>query len=68
MNGGKTKFYKYDSSTSASVTIPLVIAKALNWNHKDEINLSIKFFEGKLGLFLFNVGTKDDESKLMDKK
>ncbi len=61
MNGEKTKFYKYDSSTSANVTIPLGIAKALNWNHKDEINLSIKSFEGKLGLFLFHVGTKTKE-------
>jgi hypothetical protein len=57
MSGDETKFYKYESSTSATVTIPLTIAKSLNWKHKDTINMVIKTIdiEGKnqIGLFLF---------------
>lgn len=53
MNGETTKFYKYESSTSASVTIPKSIAKGLNWKHKDEIGIIIKTIDGHTGLFLF---------------
>ena len=53
MNGETTKFYQYESSTSASITIPKSIAKSMNWNHKDEIGIIIKIIDGKKGLFLW---------------
>ena len=59
MSGDITRFYKYRSSTSASVTIPVRTARLLNWYHKDRLNILIKTEEidGKnyTGLFLFKV-------------
>ena len=59
MSGDITRFYKYRSSTSASVTIPVRTARLLNWHHKDRLNILIKTEEidGKnyTGLFLFKV-------------
>jgi len=55
--GDITRFYKYESSTSATVTIPVRTAKVLSWNHKDRIKMVIKTLEidGKqhTGIFLF---------------
>jgi antitoxin component of MazEF toxin-antitoxin module len=62
MNGETTKYYQYKSSTSASVTIPKAIAKALNWNHKDKIKVVIKTLEGNTGIFLFKPD-KEEENK-----
>jgi len=57
LSGDITRFYKYESSTSATVTIPVRTAKILNWNHKDRINMVIRTIEidGKhhTGMFLF---------------
>ena len=53
MNGEITKYYKYETSGSGTVTIPLALAKSLNWGHKDPINIVIKEIEGQVGLFLF---------------
>lgn len=53
MNGEITKYYKYDSSGSGSVTIPIALAKALNWEHQDEIGIIIDVKNDKNGLFLF---------------
>jgi len=53
MNGKTTKFYKYESSSSATVTIPLSLAKALDWSHKDEINIIITSYKGQTGLFMY---------------
>ena len=51
MPGQKTKFHKYP--TKCDVTIPRPIARALGWEHKNEINLEIKTIDGIVGLFLY---------------
>jgi len=53
MNGEITKYYKYKTSGSRSITMPIALAKSLNWKHKDDINIIIKTIDGQLGLFLF---------------
>jgi len=53
MNGELTKYYKYDSSGSGSDTIPIALAKALNWEHQDEIGIIIDVKNDNKGLFLF---------------
>ena len=53
LNGETTKYYKYESSGSGTVTIPIALAKALNWEHKSEIGIIIEVKEGQKGLFLF---------------
>jgi antitoxin component of MazEF toxin-antitoxin module len=63
MNGETTKYYQYKSSTSASVTIPKAIAKAMNWNHKDEIRVIIKTLNGNTGLFLFKPEKKNKKKE-----
>lgn len=55
MNGEITKYHRYEGS-SGKITIPLSLAKSLNWEHKDEINIVIKTLEGQTGLFLFKKG------------
>lgn len=53
MKGKITKYYKYESSGSGTVTIPIALAEALNWEHQDEIGIVIEVKNGKKGLFLF---------------
>jgi len=53
MNGKSTRYYKYESSGSGSVTIPIALADGLNWSHKDEIIIQIKTIDGNTGLFFF---------------
>ena len=53
MNGKTTKYYKFKSSGSGRVNIPIALAEALNWSHNDEINILIETIEGQTGLFLF---------------
>jgi len=53
MNGEITKYYKYNTSGSGNLTIPIALAKALNWEHKDEINVIFDVKKGQKGLFLF---------------
>ncbi len=38
---------------SGTITIPISIAEALNWKHKDDVNLVIKNIDGKIGLFMY---------------
>lgn len=59
MSGETTKYYKFDKSGSGRITIPISMAKGLNWGHKDEINILIKTINGQIGLFLF----KKEEEK-----
>ena len=40
-------------SGSGTVTIPIALAKALNWNHQDEIRIIIDVKMNQKGLFLF---------------
>ncbi len=53
MNGKTTKYYKFKSSGSGRLTIPISIAKSLNWEDGNEINIIIKEINGQIGLFLF---------------
>ena len=48
-----TKYYKYETSGSGTVTIPITLAETLNWKHKDEINIELREVNGIIGLFLF---------------
>ncbi|MHA1488541.1 MAG: hypothetical protein ACTSRI_02665 [Promethearchaeota archaeon] len=60
MNGEITRYYKYEKSGSGRITIPIALAKALNWEHLNDINIIIKSIDGKTGLFLFK---KEDPDK-----
>jgi len=53
MNGETTKYYKYNKSGSGNLTVPIALANALNWKHKDQIKIRIKTIEGETGLFFF---------------
>lgn len=53
MNGKTTKYYKFESSGSGRVNIPIALAEALNWEHNIEINIVIQTIKGQTGLFLF---------------
>lgn len=59
MNGKTTKYYYYDSNKQSIVTVPVSLAKALSWNHLDEITIEIKSFEGKTGLFFYKKDHED---------
>lgn len=53
MEGQKTKYYFYKERGSGSVTIPVSMAKGLNWKHKDELTVIFDVKDGNKGLFLF---------------
>ncbi len=40
MNGKTTKYYKFEKSGSGRLTVPLTLAKTLNWKHDDELNVN----------------------------
>jgi len=46
-------YYKYKKSGSGTMTIPIAIAKALNWEHGDEINIIFDTKNGQKDIFLF---------------
>lgn len=53
MSEQTTKYYKFDTSGSGRVTIPIAMAKGLGWKHGDELAISIEVMNGYKGLFLF---------------
>ena len=53
MKGETTKYYKYDKSGSGSLTIPIALANALEWEHKDHIQIIIKNIGSHTGLFIY---------------
>ena len=55
MNGKTTKYYYNEKNKQSTVTIPVSIAKSLNWENKDEINVLFEVKEGKKGIFLLPV-------------
>jgi len=57
MNGETTKYYKYETSGSGTLTIPIAIAKALNWKHGDEIQIIFDVRDEKKGIFLYKKET-----------
>ena len=61
MNGKITKYYYYDSNKQSIITIPISMAKGLNWSHQDKINVLFKTIDGESGLFLFKKEEKERE-------
>jgi len=53
MDGDTTKYYKFEKSGSGRVTIPVRVAKALNWEHDNKIGIIINTIDGQQGLFLW---------------
>ncbi|MFX1504664.1 MAG: hypothetical protein ACFFDC_00995 [Promethearchaeota archaeon] len=53
MNGTTTKYRKYKSQGSGTLTIPISIAKALSWKDEDEITIVFEVMNNKKGIFLF---------------
>ncbi len=53
MNGKTTTYLFYESNKQSIITIPVSMAKGLNWKHKDEINIVFEVRDGQKGLFLF---------------
>lgn len=53
MNGETVKYQYYKGNKRSFITIPVAMARGLNWNPKDKINLVVKTFDGVTGLFLF---------------
>ena len=53
MNGKTTKYRKYKGQGSGTLTVPIAIAKALNWEDGDEINIIFEAKNNKKGIFLF---------------
>ena len=72
MSSDRTKFYKYESSTSASLLVPFRAALQLGWmpqnyNKNDDFKRELTYFkrniEGNLGLFLFSNKNKKQKIK-----
>ncbi|HEC38214.1 hypothetical protein LCGC14_0546280 [marine sediment metagenome] len=53
MNGKTTKYRKYKGHGSGTITVPIAIAKALNWGDGDEIHILFEAKGNKKGIFLF---------------
>lgn len=53
MDGSITKYHYYDTTKQSTITIPVKIAKSLNWGNKDDIVILTKHIDGKTGIFLF---------------
>lgn len=59
MNGVNVTYQFYKSNKRSFITIPVAIAKGLNWKNKDKINLSLKLIGDKHGIFLYKTGKED---------
>jgi len=63
MNGESVKYQYYESNKRSFITIPVTLARSLNWNDKDNIGIVIKNIDDKQGLFLFKKEEKKDKEK-----
>ena len=52
MNGSTSKYRKYEGKGSGEITIPIAIARALNWKDRDEISIIFETRNDKKGIFL----------------
>ncbi|MEJ2248094.1 MAG: hypothetical protein P8Y97_00355 [Candidatus Lokiarchaeota archaeon] len=52
-NGEKVRFRLRKGKNSSLITIPISIAKALQWENGDQINLIFTTYNDKKGLFLY---------------
>jgi len=59
MNGEITKYYKFEKSGSGRLTIPISLAKSLNWENKDDIGIMIDIRKGQKGLFIWKREKKE---------
>ena len=53
INENITKYYFYEKNKQSIVAIPVSIAKGLNWEHLDKIEVIIEVMNGNKGIFLF---------------
>jgi len=53
MKGQQTKYYKFESTGSGRLTVPISLAKALGWEHSDNIVIRIETIDQKTGLFFY---------------
>lgn len=59
MNGETTKYYKFEKSGSGRLTIPISLAKSLNWEEKEDIGIIIDIRNGQKGLFIWKREKKE---------
>lgn len=60
MEGTTTKYYHYKERGSGNITIPVRIAEALNWNHKEELSLTLEAKEGVIALVIKKKNIEND--------
>ncbi len=53
MNGKTTKYRKYEGHGSGTIIVPIAIAKALNWEDGNEIQIIFDAKDNQKGIFLF---------------
>ena len=53
MNGESVKYLYYEENKRSILTIPVSMARGLNWDHKDDIGIIVKTIDGQEGLFLW---------------
>jgi len=53
MNGQTSKYYYHKDSKQSRLSIPVSIARSLDWKKGDEINIKFEVINGKKGLFLY---------------
>lgn len=63
MNGETVKYHYYESNKRSFITIPVAMARGLNWKHDDKIGIIIKIMDGKKGLFIWKREKKEDNNE-----
>ena len=53
MNGETVKYLYYEDNKRSILTIPVSMARGLNWNHQDNIGIIVETKNGQKGLFLW---------------
>jgi len=53
MDGETVKYQYYPANKRSFITIPVSMARGLNWLHGDDIGIVIDIKDTKKGLFLF---------------
>jgi bifunctional DNA-binding transcriptional regulator/antitoxin component of YhaV-PrlF toxin-antitoxin module len=62
MNGETVKYHYYDSNKRSFITIPVSMARGMNWNHGDKIGIINHNLDGKNGFFIWK-RDNDEENK-----
>ena len=58
MSEQETKYYKFKSSGSGQVTIPITIARMMGWKHDDILKISFENINENKGIFLYKEDNK----------